>query len=93
MQQIFTQLTPEELGELVRESVAAAVKPLLAPKQPAELRYYTRQETAKKLGVSLATLWAYDRDGTLTASRIGSRVLYREQDIERALVGGQIKVA
>ena len=92
MRYIF--LTPEELSELVRESVAEAVKPLLSTiRKPAESKYYTRQETSQKLGVSLATLWAYDRAGILTASRVGSRVLYREVDIEKALQGGQIKVA
>lgn len=92
--QIFLQITPEELGELVRESVTEAVLPLLSTiRKPAEPRYYTRRETAQKLGVSLATLWAYDRAGVLTASRVGSRVLYREVDIEKALQGSQIKVA
>lgn len=93
-QQIFIQITPEELGELVRVSVMEVVKPLMAKVQPSsEGRYYTRQETAKKLGISLATLWAYDREGILVASRVGRRVLYREAEIERALTEGQIKAA
>jgi hypothetical protein len=95
MQKVVTiQLTPEELGELVRVTVMEAVRPLLATANAStEVRYYTRNETAKKLGVSLATLWAYDREGILVASRVGRRVLYREGDIEQALLNGQIKVA
>ena len=48
-------------------------------------RYYSRQETAQILGVALSTLSEKTRNGVITASRLGGRILYSDADIQNAL--------
>ncbi len=46
----------------------------------------SRKETAEMLGVTLSTLWQWDRTGYLTPVKIGSKVMYRPQDVEEVLL-------
>ena len=48
-------------------------------------KQYSRDETAKMLGVSLMTLWNMEQRGQIKATRIGRRVLYDESEIKRLL--------
>ena len=48
-------------------------------------RYHSRQETAQILGVALSTLSEKTRNGVITASRLGGRILYSDADIQNAL--------
>lgn len=48
-------------------------------------RFYSRGETSKILGIALSTLAEKTKDGTITASRLGGRVLYSDADIANAL--------
>ena len=50
-----------------------------------EVRYHSRQETSKILGIALSNLSEKTKDGTITASRFGGRVLYSDLDIKNAL--------
>ena len=50
-----------------------------------EPRFYSRQETAKMLGVALSTLDYKTKSGEITASRLGNRILYSDADIQNAL--------
>jgi hypothetical protein len=50
-----------------------------------EMRFHSRAETAKMLGIALSTLADKTKDGTITASRLGGRVLYSDADIKNAL--------
>lgn len=45
----------------------------------------TRKETAKMLGVTLATLWQWAKSGYLTPVKIGTKVMYRPSDVENLL--------
>lgn len=45
----------------------------------------TREEVAQALGVTLSTLWRWNKDGYLTPVKIGNKVLYRPSDIEAML--------
>ena len=49
--------------------------------------YITAKEAAKKLGVTLSTLWRWDNDGYLEKIKIGSKVRYRLSDVERMIKG------
>jgi len=46
---------------------------------------HTREETAKLLRITLATLNEYTKTGKIVANRIGGRVLYKYSDIQKAL--------
>ena len=50
-----------------------------------EPRFHSRQATSKILGIALSTLHQKTRDGAITASRFGNRVLYSDADIQNSL--------
>ena len=50
-----------------------------------EPRYYTRQETADKIHVTLPTLARLTKEGLIESKRIGSRILYDADAIDRAV--------
>ena len=52
---------------------------------------YTRKEVKEMLGVSYPTLNSWAKKGILKPSRLGSRVLYKAEDIEKALIPMQSK--
>ena len=43
--------------------------------------YYTREEFANRKGVTLGTLWRWEKAGILHGTRRGSRVFYRDSDL------------
>lgn len=43
--------------------------------------FYTREETAKLLDVSLTTLFHWNNDGTLKNTKIGKRVYYSKNEV------------
>ncbi len=47
--------------------------------------YLSRTKTALMLGVTLSTLWRWDKENYLTPVRVGGKVLYRESDIQRVI--------
>ncbi len=71
------------IGEVVEEKLRQFKQN--EPIQPS-VEYITRQEVCKLLRISLATLHSYTKDGTLNGYRIGGRVLYRKDEIERSLI-------
>ena len=90
--QIIIQLTPEQLGELVRGAVrqelATYTPPVPIGSQLPE--YMTRRQTAETLHVSLTTLhsWANDSDerpAVLVPQKIGGRVRYHRADVLAAM--------
>lgn len=53
---------------------------------PKEEGYRTRKETANMLKISLPTLNHYTKKRILKGYRVGSRVLYKQSEIEVALL-------
>lgn len=47
--------------------------------------YLSRTKTALMLGVTLSTLWRWDKENYLKPVRVGSKVLYRETDIQNVI--------
>lgn len=47
--------------------------------------YLTRKEVAESLRITLPTLHDYTKNGILNAYRIGSRVLYKEAEVNEAM--------
>jgi hypothetical protein len=75
------------------DQLATAIAEKLQPyfltqttEQPKEEGYRTRKETAKMLNISLPTLNEYTKKRILTGYRVGVRVLYKQSEIESALV-------
>jgi excisionase family DNA binding protein len=84
-QVILHQTSLSEFTEMIGNVVEEKLKTLQLPLTKHEPKFYTREETAKILSVTLPTLHSYTKNGTIQGTRIGSRVLYRLSDIESAL--------
>jgi hypothetical protein len=70
-------------------AIAEKLQPYFLPQtteQPREEGYRTRKETAEMLNISLPTLNQYTKKRILTGYRVGVRVLYKQSEIELALV-------
>jgi excisionase family DNA binding protein len=80
---LIQNITPEQLSETLRSVIREELS-LQNPKVTTPL-YRSRQEVANLLKISLPTLNEYTRTGIIKGSRIGSRVLYSEEDIKNAI--------
>ena len=70
-------------------AIAEKLQPYFLPQtkeQPKEEGYRTRKETADMLNISLPTLNEYTKKRILTGYKVGVRVLYKQSEIELALV-------
>lgn len=54
---------------------------------PQPEKYLTANETAKLLGVDISTLWRWDKTGYLRKVKRGSKVFYKESDINTLMEG------
>ncbi len=76
-------ITPDELKQIVREAVLETMT--VKNDAPVEMKFYTRSETCEILHISLSTLDTYVKKGAITCSHVGKRVLYSQDDIDKAL--------
>jgi len=81
-------ITPDELKQIVREAVLETMT--VKNDTPVEMKYYTRHETRAILHISLSTLDTYVKKGAITCSRVGKRVLFSQDDIDKALAKNRI---
>ena len=49
-------------------------------------KYLTRKQVSELLCVSLPTIWRYTKQGILTSYSIGSRVLFKEDEVINSIV-------
>jgi excisionase family DNA binding protein len=83
---ILEQVSKSELKDLIGQAVAAQFCKSHQAVPPAkELGILTRAETAKALGITLSTLHDWTKNGIIQGTRIGTRVRYRQSDVENAL--------
>ena len=73
----------EELQNLIRTAVREELQFLLPKK--GDPKYLTRKEVAAFLKISLPTLNNYSKLGVVNGFRIGTRILYKLEDIEKNL--------
>jgi len=87
-QTISTTFDPHEFKTLLTDCISEAIRTELdkvASNQSTEKTIYTRQETAALLGISLPTLNQYTKTGLIVGHRLGNKVRYRAESIEKAL--------
>ena len=70
----------DELQQLIGASVRCAFEER-APQDTSE--YYTIRQLAEKWGVSIATIWRHEKLGHIKGQRIGRRVLFPKEQIDR----------
>ena len=85
-------LTPIPITELVT-LISDEVKKHMPSEPKTEVKstnenegYYTRKEVCKLFRISLVTLNKHTKSKRLNAHRIGSRVLYKKSEIQKALI-------
>jgi excisionase family DNA binding protein len=88
MQQVqFISVTPEQLQNAIIEGIKPQLESLKTHFQPPQPKtYLSRAEVSKMLNVSFVTLNKWNKNGKLKAVGIGGRVLYRQSDIDKAIV-------
>ena len=78
-------LTADQLSEMIRESLRDELQQFRPARPKSEIKYLTRQDTARRLRISLVTLTDWVNRGKICAHKIGGRVLFRDSDVEAAL--------
>ena len=77
--EFITSVADELYHKYLKPYLEQLHKPIQRP------RFYSRQETSKILNIALSNLAEKTKDGTITASRLGGRILYSDEDIKNAL--------
>jgi hypothetical protein len=49
-------------------------------------KYYSRNDLAKLFQVDLSTIWNWSKKGIIFPYQIGGRIVFKSEDIEKALV-------
>lgn len=83
---ILNGLEVNQFLEAVQEIVRTEVNKALLESQPKTQKYYTKAEAAEKLNICLASIHLWTKQGKIKAHKVGSRVLYKESDLEDALI-------
>lgn len=81
---ILMTYSEDQLYQIIETAVVNALEKA-QPKQDAE-KYLTREETAKKCAITLATLNNWVNAGKIIAHKINGRVLFKQSDIDKALI-------
>ena len=74
------QIDLDSFGQFIQKLVREELEKII-PVKSQEKEFYTRDETAKLLNVSLTTLFHWNNDGTLKNTKIGNRVYYSKEEV------------
>jgi len=85
---ILQGTTVDEFLNRVKETVSETLRSERTENSPKQIKpnYLTRSEVAGRLNISLPTLNEYTKKGLIPAYRFGSRVLYKESEVDSALI-------
>lgn len=70
----------QHIGQLVDDKLKQ-----VNPKEPVNTGFLSRQQVSKLLKISLPTLNEWSKLGWLQSYKIGTRVLYKQDEVENAL--------
>jgi excisionase family DNA binding protein len=91
MEQLLIQIS-DHFRPIIQQEVRNALNEYKTRiEAPKDEKLYSRKETATKLNISLVTLTKHVNDGKITAHKVGVRVLFRAEDIEKCLSKIQTK--
>ena len=88
LQTISTHYDQDEFRSIISECVSETVKKEIASLSGStepQKQILTRQEAAAELTISLPTLHDYTKRGVIKAYRLGYKIRYKREDINRAL--------
>ncbi|MDV4072199.1 DNA-binding protein [Elizabethkingia anophelis] len=84
----FVQTTPDELENLIKESVKDVIEKMKSnlSNTSEQEKILTRSETARLLDIDPSSLWRWTKKGKIKAFGIENRVYYYLSDINKALI-------
>ncbi|HAD78329.1 helix-turn-helix domain-containing protein [Empedobacter falsenii] len=85
-QNYFIQLSPEELGKIIREAVEGSIGQFLGNVNSDKTnKLLNREQVANLLGKSISTIDNYKRNGLIPFTKLGSAVYFKETDVLSSL--------
>lgn len=81
----YQQSLRELFAPFIDEIVDRVAERVLQATKEKDKRYYTREETADLLHVTLPTLWRMTKDGFISSQKAGGRILYDSDVIDKAI--------
>ncbi|WP_147320776.1 helix-turn-helix domain-containing protein [Hymenobacter lapidiphilus] len=79
-------LTLTEFRAQIREAIAEELEQAASNRKPTEqAKYMTAEQAAEFLKIGITTLRTSTTKGLFTGYRVGSRVLYKQSELEAAL--------
>lgn len=75
--------------ELAKEAISEMKEEMERQRAAEEPRFYSREEVAEILHVSLSTLWKLTTSGRISAQRVNGRVLYDANAIQQLVDAGK----
>ncbi len=85
---VSLQVSPADLTNFGKQLIEDTMQRMAEASKVASDERISAAEAAERLGVSLNTLWRWERQKYLIPTQIGRRVYYRAGDIE-ALAGNR----
>lgn len=82
---LFQGMTPEQFKTFLLLGMDERLKELVKVPEKEEVKYLTRQETAKLLSISLPTLHDWCKKKILNPYRMGCRVYFKSDEIDQSL--------
>lgn len=89
MKTFIIEMTKSDLEHLIQEQIKEVFHSKhkdVAHKKTSESKYLSRKETASLLKVSLPTLNKLTKQSKLVSYKLGNRVLYKRDEVEKALI-------
>ena len=81
----------ENLQKIISDEIENAFAKFKEEFHERHKKYISKIEASEKLGVSLVTLWKWDKDGILPSIKINKKVVYEEYDLEQFLESRKYK--
>lgn len=82
----FIQVTPEDLANLIQESVKQSLpSSLLPPVDSPQKEILTRRETANLFSISLVCLHDWIKKGILKPYKVGNKTYFKRSEIMEVL--------
>ena len=82
---ILQGISLDEFKSTTAQEVEERIQKFLNKKEPEETQYLTRKGCALLLSISLPTLHDWCKKGILNPYRIGNRVYFKPDEIEKSL--------
>ncbi|MBW2960425.1 helix-turn-helix domain-containing protein [Mesonia aestuariivivens] len=82
---IINEITVDELTEKIADKLFSKIKAVLESNIEQENKLLSRKEAAAYLQISQGTLWNWSKSGRLKSYGLGSRVYYKQKEIDEVL--------